>query len=107
MIHTMLPIQHLQKAGKSVGEPERRLMMAVLQTVLDDCQGSPYRRAAGRPTNQRARQMALAYVSNTDRTWLFSFENICEAVGLDAIHLRRSFFRTGHSGVPTADAQPA
>jgi len=31
---------------------------------------------------------ATAYVASTDRTWPFSFENLCEALGLDAGRLR-------------------
>jgi hypothetical protein len=74
-----------------VAEPHRRLMMAVLQTVWDDCRGTAYRRKTGpgsAPTLQAARH-AIAYATSTDRRWPFSFENICEALGLDADRLRR------------------
>jgi len=30
----------------------------------------------------------MAYVASTDRAWPFSFENLCEALGLDAGCLR-------------------
>ena len=66
-------------------------MAAVLQTVVDDCRGgSAYRRSrryeAGIDT--RGTKRAIAYVASTDRTWPFSFENLCEALGLDSNHLR-------------------
>jgi hypothetical protein len=66
-------------------------MLAVLQTVLDDCQGTAARRASGQesPPDQRAYLQAKAYLESRDRTWPFSFENICEAVGLDPDGLRR------------------
>ena len=91
MIHVMLPVQYLQAAGRRRIEPEKRLMAAVLQTVLDDFRGSVYRCAAGfpAPTDRRAYAQARAYVASTDRTWPFSFENVCEALGLDPTVLRQ------------------
>jgi len=88
----MLPVQYLRQAGARVTEPQKRLMLAVLQTVVEDCWGSVYRRAAGygTPTDQRAHEQARAYVASTDRAWPFSFENVCEAIGLDAGSLRRA-----------------
>ena len=72
-------------------DPHKRLMAAVLQTVVDDCRGSVYRRARnyGTPIARRHIRKATAYVASTDRTWPFSFENLCQALGLDARRLRR------------------
>ncbi len=91
MLHTMLPAQYLQEAGVRLVEPRKRLMLAVLMTAVDDCQGSAYRRKAsyGPAPETRVFHEALAYVASTDRTWPFSFENVCEAVGLDPGSLRR------------------
>jgi len=65
-------------------------MVAVLRTVMDDCWGSVYRRSAGYgvPTDLRGIRRAIAYVASTDRTWPFSFENVREAIGIDADGLR-------------------
>src|SRR5436309_8685572 len=91
MIHDMLPMQCLRSADSCQVEPHRRLMAAVLQTVVDDCGGSVYRRSRGyrSPVARQDRRRAIAYVASTDRTWSFSFENLCEALGLDAHRLRR------------------
>ena len=91
MIHVMLPTQYLRRADSRLVEPHRRLMAAVLQTVVDDCGRSPYRRARGhrRPVARHDRRRATAYMASRDRTWSFSFENLCEALGLDASRLRR------------------
>ncbi len=88
MIHDTLPTQGLRSAV----EPHKRLMAAVLQAVVDDCRGSVYRRARGyrTPIAQRDVRKATAYVASTDRGWAFSFENLCEALGLDAGRLRRA-----------------
>ena len=91
MIHVMLPTQYLHRADSRLVEPHKRLMAAVLQAVVDDCGGSAYRRARGyrKPVARHDRQKATAYVASRDRTWSFSFENLCEALGLDVRRLRR------------------
>jgi hypothetical protein len=64
-------------------------MAAVLQAVVDDVRGSVYRRAAGHgPPAKRRVRAAVAYVTSSDRRWPFSFENVCEALSLDAGRLR-------------------
>jgi len=90
MIHVMLPVQYLRAPGERRMEPHKRLALAVMQTVVDDYRGSSYRRAAGFAPrlHQRAYLEARAYLASTDRSWPFSFENLCEAVGLDPGSLR-------------------
>jgi len=95
MIHVLLPVQYLATPDRGRREPQTRLMVAVLQTVLDDYRGSAYRRAAGYAGHRDRRDYAAAraYVASTDRKWPFSFENLCEAVGLDANRLRAELAR--------------
>ena len=52
-------------------------MAAVLRAVIDD---------VGDVTT---RDNALAYVDSGDRLWPFSFENLCEALDMDASDVRR------------------
>jgi hypothetical protein len=91
MIHVMLPTQYLRRAHARLSEPHQRLMAAVLQTVVDDCRGSAYRRARGlKPIlGLQDTRKALAYAASHDRSWPYSFENLCEGLGLDANSLRR------------------
>jgi hypothetical protein len=102
MLHVMLPVQYLRRADQKLAEPQKRLMLAVLQTVLDDCEGSMAPRPAGQdlPIDRRAYLEAKAYLESPDRSWPFSFENICEAVGLDANGIRR-----GLGARPVRDTQ--
>lgn len=66
-------------------------MAAVLRSVLHDCRGTVDARARGcLPADMRSVDRAIEYVSNTDRRWPFSFENLCDALDLDANLLRRS-----------------
>src|SRR6266446_1867312 len=91
MIRDMRPTEDLRRADSCLAEPHKRLMAAVLQTVVDDCRGSVYRRARGdrTPIARRGLRKATAYLASTDRRWAFSFENLCEALDLDAGRLRR------------------
>ncbi len=107
MIHDMLTTQGLRSADSRLVEPYKRLMAAVLQTVVDDCRGSVYRQARGyrTPIAQRDVRKATAYLASTDRGWAFSFENLCQALGLDAGRVRRELrtipaFALPEVGVP-------
>src|SRR5882724_3289210 len=91
MIHDMLTTQGLCSPDSRLSEPHKRLMAAVLQTVVDDCRGSVYRQARGyrKPIGPREVGKATAYVASRDRRWPFSFESLCDALGLDVGSLRR------------------
>ena len=89
MIPVVLPCQYLR--GDDTGlEPHKRLMAAVLQTAVDDHWGSVHRPVPRHwtPAETRGKRRARAYLASTDRAWPFSFENLCEALGLDATSLR-------------------
>jgi hypothetical protein len=91
MIHVMLPVQYLRQPGQRLAEPEKRLALAVLQTVLYDCRVAAAEPAAGRARarHRQAYEQAMAYVASRDRSWPYSFENLCETIGVDAGSLRR------------------
>jgi hypothetical protein len=74
------------------GDPYRQLIAAVLQTAVDDYCDSFRPRSAGygtRGARRRCRQ-ARSYMLSKDRVWPFSFENLCDALDLDARTLRRA-----------------
>ena len=91
----MLPAQYLRQSGQRLAEPEKRLALAVLQTVLYDCRAAGPRGANGRAQvrNRRAYDLAMAYVASRDRIWPYSFENLCETIGVDAGSLRQRLAR--------------
>lgn len=78
-----------------IAAPHRRLMVAVLQTALDDCRGTATARALGLSLqrDRMATRGAIAFFESPDRRWPFSFLNICDAVGIDADTLRRAVLR--------------
>ena len=98
----MRPVEDARRASVRLAEPHKRLMAAVLRAVVDDCRaGSLYRRSAGHaPIGLRHVRDARAYVSSTDRVWPFSFENLCEALSLNAGRLRR---KLQEERLPTGD----
>jgi len=102
MIHVMLPVQYLRAADGRRMEPHKRLMLAVLQTVVDDCRRLVVR-AAGGSAERRMTEEAKAYIASTDRNWPFSFENLCEAMGLDADCLRRELTPAAPLPPPTQE----
>jgi hypothetical protein len=84
---TLLPSQFFDRVRRRTEhDAERRLMIAVLEDAVD-----VYRKQAA-ATEARGQQLfreAEEWIDDTDRTWLFSFENICDVLDLDADYLRR------------------
>jgi hypothetical protein len=91
MIHVMLPVQYLGQAGARLAEPEKRLALAVLQTVVYDCRilEDPAVDGVSRARDSQAYGRAMAYVASRDRSWPYSFENLCDTLGVDPGYLRR------------------
>ena len=84
---TLLPSQFFDRVRRRTEhDGERRLMIAVLEDAVD-----VYRKHAGArdPRGEQLFQEAEAWIDDPDRTWLFSFQNICDVLGLDASYLRR------------------
>jgi hypothetical protein len=71
-------------------QPELRLMAAVLEDAIS-CLAMKARPITARHRKQLedARQWFVA----EDGEWIFSFKNICEALGIDPAYLRRGLIR--------------
>ena len=83
----LLPAQFFAAFRRAGGlERERLLMLAVLEDAVDCYQKYAHAR------DLRGRQMfeeSLDWVQSADRTWLFSFENICDTLEISAEYVRR------------------
>ncbi len=66
---------------------ERRLMLAVLIDAIRTCQA--HRLAAPQVQTYRTGLRERAWFQSEDRSSLFSFVSICEALGLNAEYVRR------------------
>ena len=66
-------------------EPEKRLLHAILEDAVTSC------RLYFAATNKHHKKLfrdARQWILSRDDKWLFSFENVCAALGLDAQCLR-------------------
>lgn len=83
----LLPDQYWEiNLRKTVLDPEKRLMLAILGDALESYQKDLLARDPG---FRDAEEWILEKESN----WPFSFEGICECLGLDASHLRGRLLR--------------
>jgi len=83
---TLLPSQYFDRLrSRSEYDGERRLMLAILEDAID-----VYRKQAGARDRKRQQLFldAETWIEDTDATWIFSFENICVALGLEPDYLR-------------------
>ncbi len=87
--NAVMPAQFFAEPGAARG-PERRLMAAVLEDAVR-CYRR-YRCASDR-RSQRIHADAREWFESRDADPLFSFENICDTLGLDAHHVRETLRR--------------
>jgi hypothetical protein len=80
----ILPVQFLQQ---SMATPEKRLLLAVLEEAV-----GTYQRYVSAPRLDRRNRAVLgdveAWFASEDSRHLYSFVAICDALGLDATHVR-------------------
>jgi hypothetical protein len=67
-------------------EPEKKLMFAVLEDAIRCFQDNV---TAQSGTRRKLFEDAEEWILERDRQWLFSFENICDALGLNPTYVRR------------------
>ncbi len=65
-------------------EPEKRLMLAVLEDALD-----VYFRYRGHRRNRRLFRETEAWFFSDDTDWPFAYRNVCAVLGVDPVWLRR------------------
>ena len=93
----MLAVQ-LQAKPKLPCEPEHRLMLAVLTDAVEDVQKHARwtgKYAPNSPIAYRRWKDAADWITSTDVEWVFSFENICAQLGLDADWIRNGLRQGG------------
>src|SRR5437870_7079582 len=75
---------------KTILEPEKRLMLAILEDAIHCFQDNLLAQ------NVRRRQLfeeAEEWIVEVDGDWVFSFENICEALGFNPAYVRQGLLR--------------
>ena len=93
---TVLPVQLLADV-RGMWQPEKRLMLAVLENALLPMLRNPGRRH-GRVVERRPLSVEVkAWIASDAQEWPFSFLNICHVLGLDEDALRAALLRKATS----------
>ena len=71
--------------GKTILEPEKRLMLAILEDAVDCFQNNILARSL---KSRRLFQETKTWIVEMDGDWLFSFDNVCEALELNPAYVR-------------------
>jgi hypothetical protein len=80
--------EHLRR--KTLLDPEKRLMLAVLEDAINCFQYNALLRSGKR---KRLFEESEAWILAGDRNWLFSFENICDVLGINPAYVRQGLLR--------------
>ena len=92
---TLLAAHYFELLRRKALEPEKKLMLA----VLEDAVACFLRYATARDGRKRAIFREVKdWIRKEDPDWLFSFENVCEALDLNPNYVRRGLFSCKHQG---------
>lgn len=88
---TLLSTQYFENLRReTLFEPEKRLMLAILedgiQCYFDNLHASGVKK-------QRLFQDADDWIVASDGDWVFSFESVCDALGLNSEYVRQGLLR--------------
>ena len=82
---------HAVLKSSHISDPERRLMVAVLEDAVSCLSRDPRR---GPRQQRKAFEEARAWINDGNaENWVFSFNNVCEMLGFDPSYLRRGLNR--------------
>jgi hypothetical protein len=82
---TLLPEQFFTLLGRKPLQGEKRLLLAMLEDAVHCFQTYLLAR---KPHERRLFQEAEEWIDSKDSQWFFSFENICEILGIHPGRLR-------------------
>jgi hypothetical protein len=88
---TLLSDQYFENLRrKTFFEPEKRLMLAVLEDAIRYYQDNWFSRNSKR---KRIFDETEEWILTPDSDWVFSFVHVCETLGLSPAYLRRGLLR--------------
>ena len=76
---TLLPEQYFSLLGRKPLQGEKRLLLAMLEDAVHCFQTYLL---AKKPHERRLFQESEEWINSTDGLWFFSFENICDVLGI-------------------------
>ena len=88
---TLLSAQYFDTLRrKTLLEPEKRLMLAVLDDAINCFQDNLF---SQRGKNKRLFDEAEEWIATPGGDWIFCFDNVCESLGFNHEYLRRGLQR--------------
>ena len=88
---TLLSAQYFDTLRrKTLLEPEKRLMLAVLDDAINCYRDNMFSRQG---TNKRLFDEAEEWIATPGGDWIFSFDNVCESLGFNPEYVRRGLLR--------------
>jgi hypothetical protein len=88
---TLLSDQYFENLRrKTFFEPEKRLMLAVLEDAIRYYQDNWFSRNSKR---KRIFDETEEWILTPESDWVFSFDHVCETLGLSPAYLRRGLLR--------------
>jgi hypothetical protein len=93
---TLLSTQYFENLRrKTLFDPEKRLMLAILEDgifcYLDNLHATGSKK-------RRLFEDAAAWIVESDGDWVFSFESVCDALGLKPQYVRQGLLRWKEKG---------
>jgi hypothetical protein len=88
---TLLSTQYFENLRrKTLPEPEKRLMLAILEDGIQ-CYFDNLHAGGGK--KRRLFEDAETWIVASDDDWVFSFESVCDALGLNPEYVREGLLR--------------
>lgn len=82
---------------KACLEPEKRLMLAILEDAIQCFQDHV---SARNQTSKKLFEEAEEWILEGGDDWIFSFENVCEVFGFDPHYMRQGLIRWKEKKLP-------
>ncbi|MGE5306289.1 MAG: hypothetical protein ACM3TN_23515 [Alphaproteobacteria bacterium] len=82
---------------KTILEPEKRLMLAILEDAINCFQNNLLAQNVRR---RRLFEEAEEWIIEVDGDWVFSFENICEVLGFNPAYVHQGLLRWMENKLP-------
>jgi hypothetical protein len=95
---SLLPFHYFETLRrKTIFAPEKRLMLAILEDAIQCFQDNLL---AHNVTSKRLFAEAAEWIVEADSDCVFSFENVCDTLGLNAAYLRQGLLRWMRNKLP-------
>jgi len=88
---TLLSVQYFDNFRRKTHlEPEKRLLLAILEDGINTFRDNVL---ALSEKSRRLFKEAEEWITDTDGDWIFSFESVCETLGINPEYVRRGLLR--------------